>query len=122
MAFTGVAAAVLGTCWGLWYHGMDHLIGIDSQATQFYAFFSGFGTWVLALAGYSGLVITLLRALNCHEVSCWRIGRFPVAGGRYKVCGRHHGDITGHHPRHLTVQFLRAVHERHVHEATRQGP
>lgn len=101
--------AVTGTCWALWYHGMAHLIGIDSQSTQFYAFYSGFGTWILAAAGYTGIIITLVHHLNCHVDGCLRVGKFPVADGQYKVCGKHHREVTGH-PKKLTVDFLHHLH------------
>lgn len=109
---TWAACAVLGTCWGLWYHGMAHLIGIDSQATQFYAFYSGFGTFLLASLGYTGLIVTMLRTLNCHAPGCPRIGRYPLAGGQFKVCRHHHADERVR-DRSITLEHMHALHWHH---------
>lgn len=79
---------------------------------QNYAFFSGFGAWLSSTLGLSTIAATLWHSLNCHVAGCLRPGRYPVAGGQYKVCRRHHGDITGH-PRRLTVHALRDLHIAH---------
>lgn len=101
--------AVLGTACGVWEHGFAHDIGIDTQASQEYAFFSGFGTWLLAVIGYSGVIATVTRSLNCHAPGCPRLGRFPVAGGMYKVCHRHHPE---EHVRDKTLT-LQHIHDAH---------
>jgi hypothetical protein len=36
-------------------------------------------------AGYA-----ILRHHNCHVKGCWRLGRHPVQGTSYTVCGHHH--------------------------------
>lgn len=96
-------------------HGVVHFIGIDTQQSDNYAFFSGFGSWLssnLALLGLATLVGTAWRAMNCHTDGCPRIGRYPLAGGAFKVCRRHHRDVTGHHGP-LTTEVLKAAHAVH---------
>lgn len=110
--FICAALVVNGICWGLFYHGMDHGIGIDTQTSLEYAFFSGFGAWLSSTLGLSGIIAALIHHVNCHADGCWRIGKFPVAGGQYKVCGKHHREVTGH-PRKLTIEFLRQLHLEH---------
>jgi hypothetical protein len=56
------------------------------------------------------------RHINCHTDGCARIGRFPVAGGMFKVCRRHHRDITGHHGK-LTLETLQVAHRLHHKQA-----
>lgn len=90
-AAAAVVAIVL-ICWGLWYHGMDHGIGIDTQTSLEYAYFSGFGAWLSSTLGLSSIVAAVVLHLNCHAPQCPRVGRYPIAGGQYKVCRRHHPD------------------------------
>jgi hypothetical protein len=83
--------ALLGTAgWATvaFEHGFSHGIGIDTQLSQEYGFFSGFGTFLLALIGYSGVIITLLHHINCHEPGCWRISRHKINGTPW--CNDHH--------------------------------
>lgn len=94
---------------GLFPHGFVHAIGLDTQASAEYAFFSGFGAWLSSTLGLSAIIITLWHHLTCHVDSCARIGRFPVAGGGYKVCRRHFGEVTGHQGA-LIVRHLQEQH------------
>lgn len=112
IALGTTSLAALGVSWALHYHGAAHVIGIDTQLSEEYAFFSGFGTWLLAALGFTGTFAAVVRAVNCHAHACPRIGRFPVAGG-YKVCRRHHAEVTGH-PHKLTVEVLRHLHAEHL--------
>jgi hypothetical protein len=72
-------------------------------AGDFGLFFSGCGWAVHGIVTY--------RHADCHQHGCPWIGRYPVAGGPYKACRRHHpdpvvrGGIRQHH--------LRAAHERY---------
>jgi len=36
--------------------------------------------------------IGLYRHANCHVTRCFRLARYPVAGGQFKVCAKHHPD------------------------------
>lgn len=98
---------------GLFPHGFNHLIGVDTQGSVEYAYFSGFGAWLSSTLGLSTIFLTLWHTLNCHVGGCLLIGRYPVAGGDYKVCRKHHREITGH-PRHLTAAFLGELHQLHL--------
>lgn len=99
--------------------GLLHLFGIDTQQSDNYDFTSGpgpmFETGILG----SGIFFTLWRHLNCHTDGCPRLARFHVAGGQFRVCGRHHREITGH-PHKLTTEVISAAHRLHIgkqHEA-----
>lgn len=94
---------------------ITHLMGVDYGVPYghwvWYSFWSGFGS----LALVSSPIIMMWRHLNCHDPSdWWRIGRYPVAGGAYRVCRRHHPDpsIREHG---VTREHIRAAHERHIH-------
>jgi hypothetical protein len=93
-------------------HGVVHFIGIDTQQSDNYAFFSGFGSWLssnLALLGLATLVGTAWRAMNCHVYSCNRLGRYPIVNGQFKVCKKHHPDETVR-KRNLAVEDLHRMH------------
>jgi hypothetical protein len=68
-----------------------------------YQLWSGF---IPALA----IVSVVFPFVNCHVESCMRIGRYPAAGGEYKVCRRHHPD---HQVRHGSVT-LEHILKRHA--------
>jgi len=66
------------------------------QYSNWYNFFSGFGSDLGEVAIVGGL-IQIYRKHNCHQKGCWRIGKHSV--GHYVVCSKHHpgvpkGDIT----------------------------
>lgn len=90
LAVTVLAAAACGAALAeavLHEHGLAHALGIDTQQSQEYDFFSGPGPVFVALLGYSSLVITAVHQLNCHQPGCWRFGRHREAGGTW--CRRH---------------------------------
>jgi hypothetical protein len=99
---------------GLFPHGFNHIIGVDTQGSVEYAFFSGFGAWLSSTLGLSTIVLTLWHHLNCHVSDCLRVGKYSVADGQYKVCGKHHNEVTGRHHQRLTTDILRVLH----HEST----
>ncbi len=63
-----------------------HLLGLDDASGRWYLWWSGPGPDVPLL----GAAAAILRRHNCHTRGCWRIGRFPVDGSSWTVCGRHH--------------------------------
>lgn len=108
-----VLLACAGVVIGLFPHGFVHAIGLDTQASAEYAFFSGFGAWLSSTLGLSAIVVTLWSHLGCHVDLCARLGRFHVAGEIYRVCRKHHAEITGHHGA-LSVRHLREHHRVHL--------
>lgn len=82
---------------------LQHALGFDTQTSHNYASASGTLPMVVTALGFSGLLVTALHHLNCHEPGCWRIARFSVAGGKFKTCKIHHPDpavregIKAHH-------------------------
>jgi hypothetical protein len=108
-----IITAAAAVAIGLFPHGFNHLIGVDTQGSVEYAYFSGFGAWLSSTLGLTTIIATMWHHLNCHVTDCLRVGKFPVAGGQYKVCGRHHGEITGRPHRNLTAGALRVLHLEH---------
>jgi hypothetical protein len=79
-----------------------------------YNYHSGFGSvypWVLlTMGGIFGFLIAHLRLWNCHETGCPRLGIYPVAGGAFRYCGKHHPDWQGKHP---SREHIHLMHTRH---------
>jgi hypothetical protein len=62
-----------------------HFFGIDTEASEFYNFWSGIGTQVPVLV--SGFLY--LRHQNCRTKRCWRLGHHdPVT--HHPACKKHH--------------------------------
>lgn len=76
-----------------------------------YLFWSGAGSDISELA-INGAVLAGLHRVNCHVKGCPRLARYPIAGGQFKVCAKHHPD---HHvrARRLTVALLHQAHRDH---------
>lgn len=90
LALAGVtAAAVLSV---LHQRGFTHLLGIDTQASDNYDFTSGIGPMLLTAASMTTLLGGMFRHASCHVDGCWRLGRYHVAGGQFRVCRKHHPD------------------------------
>jgi len=64
-----------------------HLLGIDTQQSYFYDFWSGFATQLSVIT--AGVVY--YKRHNCHVHLCPRIGKHQV--GHYTVCSKHHPDV-----------------------------
>ena len=82
--------------------------GTVNEPGPYYGFWSGFGSDLGEYAIVSSVLAGVYHAArkgNCHAHRCWRIGSLPVADG-YKVCKKHHREITGAHPtvEHLTLR------------------
>jgi hypothetical protein len=99
---------------GIW-HWIVHTMGVDYGVPYghwvWYSFWSGFGLSLLASP-----FLLAWRHLNCHDpADWWRVGRYPVAGGQYRVCRIHHPDpeIREHG---LTRQHILQAHLRHQRE------
>ena len=72
-----------------------HLFGLDNASGPAYLAWSGVvsdAPEILAALAALGALTLIAVHLNCHEPSCRRIGRYPVAGGQWRVCRRHHPD------------------------------
>lgn len=85
-----------------------------------YNFFSGFGSDLQEITLLAGFAV-LYRKVNCHTAGCWRIGMHHVADGQYVVCRKHHGEITGHSHRKLSVDFMRRQHREHLDRVAGNG-
>jgi hypothetical protein len=73
-----------------------------------YQLWSGFIP-ALAIVSIFGGITTHFRMLNCHVHGCWRLGRFELAGGQFKVCAKH-----SPHPSKLTAEYVQAKHREHL--------
>jgi hypothetical protein len=105
----GIILACAGIAVGLHPHGFNHLIGVDTQQSVEYAFFSGFGAWLSSTLGLSTIIGTLWHNVNCRDGKCLRIGHFPDSRG-VRWCWRHHPDHQGQKP---TTELLHRLHFEH---------
>lgn len=65
-------------------HFLLHVLGIDTQQSYYYDFWSGIATQVATVT--AGL--TYVRKHNCHVRGCARVGRHVVNGSPF--CNKHH--------------------------------
>jgi hypothetical protein len=65
-------------------HLIAHVLGIDTQQSYWYDFWSGFATQASVLVGLAGLY----HKHNCHWPGCPRLGKHSVDGTPW--CSRHH--------------------------------
>lgn len=93
------------------WHWLLHALGVDNVSGHAYAWWSGAGSDIGELA-IIGAVIGTWRRVNCHVKGCFRVARYPIAGGQYKVCGKHHPD---HKVRsgQMTAEVLHRAHRDH---------
>jgi hypothetical protein len=78
-------------------HDILHWLGIDTQQSYFYDFWSGVGTQVKIT--WIAILYIVWRRNNCIVPRCWRITR-QVTNGGHHVCHKHHPDGK---PTHLQV-------------------
>lgn len=62
---------------------LAHVLGIDTQHSYFYDFWSGVATQAGVLLAGAGW----FHKHNCHARGCWRIGKHVVDGTPW--CSRH---------------------------------
>lgn len=67
-------------------HWLEHLLGLDDPSGRWYLWWSGPFADIPILAA----VVVFLWHRNCHVKGCRRLGRFPLEGSSWTVCGRHH--------------------------------
>jgi hypothetical protein len=97
-----------------------HVLGVDNGLRygtwNWYNFLSGSGSDIgeLAIAGALATgVAAWYRKNNCHAPGCPRIGLHHLAGGEFRVCGRHHHDQRVREGR-LTLEHIHLAHARHL--------
>lgn len=110
LALSALAAAV-ALC-VLHQRGFTHFLGIDTQASDNYDFTSGIGPMLLTAVSMTTLISGMFRHANCHVDGCWRLARYPVAGGQFRVCRRHHPDETIR-TRHVDHYHIARAHREH---------
>jgi hypothetical protein len=89
LAVLGLAVYAVGWHpWGVLYGVGVHPYPSSSSTPWTYQLWSGFIP-ALAIVSIFGALGSHLRSMNCHVTGCWRIGRYPLADGQFKVCHKH---------------------------------
>lgn len=83
-------------------HWLLHVLGIDTQQSDFYDFWSGIATQASLIFG----ALAVYKHHNCHKHLCWRVGRYQV--GQYLVCKKHHPD----HPGKVGLEHIMFEHKK----------
>jgi hypothetical protein len=103
-----VAAAV--TWWPQVRNEFFVLAGSRNESGGWYGFHSGIGG-----AAYISVVpaVTLLYwHQTCHDSwHCLRWGKYPAAGGLFKLCRHHHPDLQGTRPHRELIRRMHAEHK-----------
>jgi hypothetical protein len=99
--------------WQNWL-GFSHYAYFEGG--QNYAFTSGPGPMLITAVGLSTIIAGAWHHINCHVDGCMMIGRYPLAGGQYKVCRRHHPDDKVRR-KGLTLHHIHEAHRAHAGES-----
>lgn len=83
-----LALAALTVACAAFDRALIHFLGIDTQESDNYDFFSGSGPFILTALGQTTIIAGLWHHVNCHEPGCLLIGRHKVDGTPW--CNRHH--------------------------------
>jgi hypothetical protein len=111
------AAAVVIVIWLMHARGVGYWLqvhtGTVNESGPYYGFWSGFGSDIEEfgiLGGIGAGIYQLVKKYNCHEPGCWRVGKYPAAGGQFMLCYRHHPCHNGKRPTHELIQRLHREH------------
>lgn len=66
-------------------HTILHLLGIDTQQSYWYDFWSGIATQMSVVIG----LLAFLKHKNCYHDGCWRLGH-PDPEHGHPACKKHH--------------------------------
>lgn len=108
-AVTFALALVTWACVTWWPHVRNELfviIGNRNEAGGYYGFWSGFAGGTRTFE-YLAIGVLLYWHRTCHySVSCLRWGKYPAAGGMFRLCHHHHPDMQGKRPGHDLIHRL----------------
>lgn len=65
------------------------MLGMDTQTSKNYASVSGYLPIMVAVNGFSGILVTAYRHINCEHPGCWWPGHVHPEHGR-PVCRKHY--------------------------------
>lgn len=81
------------------WHDILHVLGVDTQQSYWYDFWSGLATQASLL--FVG--VGVYRRNNCRKRWCLRLGHYDLvddSGVVHRLCSKHHPDV--HHQRRHT--------------------
>lgn len=67
-----------------------HVLGIDTQQSYYYDFWSGVGPVIFGQLPILGALIIHFKHKNCHVKHCWRFDTAIDPAHGWPACKRHH--------------------------------
>jgi hypothetical protein len=112
MALPAAAVAVIACA--LWWARIRNeffvILGSRNEAGGWYGFHSGAGG-----AAWMGVIPALALFYwhgTCHDSPwCLRWGKYPAAGGVFKLCRHHHPDLRGIRPHRDLIHRMHREHQ-----------
>jgi hypothetical protein len=96
-----ILAAVIVTAWAWWPQVRDEFFVITGNRDEdggYYGFWSGFAGGVRVFE-WPVIIAVLYWHHTCHHGPwCLRWGKYPAAGGMFRLCHVHHPDLQGEKP------------------------
>lgn len=95
-------------------HWLSHVTGCDYGLP--YGHFAWYNLYSGFAASYPWLILGGIPAWwyhnTCHDsLLCLRWGRYPAAGGTFRLCRFHHPDLEGARPHRDLIRRLHAEHK-----------
>jgi hypothetical protein len=82
-----------------------HFFGLDNGAGPYYLFWSGVAGSFLVNVG-TFILVWYIHHTCQDSPRCLRRGKYPAAGGMFRVCRHHHPDLRGVKPRRAHIHAL----------------
>jgi hypothetical protein len=97
----GTAAVLAGACSIWWSQVRDEwfvVTGSRNETGGWYGFWSGFAGGVRVFEWFVIGALLYWHHTCHHSPWCLRWGKYPAAGGLFRLCHRHHPDLDGKRP------------------------
>lgn len=112
VVFVAAGAVV---CLVLWYWPQVRdetfvLLGNRNEAGGWEGFWSGFGGSFPDIAVITGALAWYLHHTCGDHPACLRWGKYPAAGGLFRLCHVHHPDLQGQRPHRELIHRLHREH------------
>lgn len=109
-----VLAALVYACAVWWPHVRDEffvIAGNRDEAGGWYGWWSG-NAGGLQIFEWAAIGCLVYWHHTCHDSPrCLRLGKYPAAGGLFRLCRHHHPDLQGERPRRELIHRMHREHK-----------